>query len=56
MTPDPVQVVSSDDVIEAYRTQLSVAHHEIAMLKAQITKFQRERSEPTPGPRLPAQR
>lgn len=32
-------VVSSDAVIESYRSQLSDAHHQIAVLEAQVAKL-----------------
>jgi len=53
---DPTQVVSSDDVIEAYRELLSASHHENAMLRARVAKLLRMLGsvEPT-GPRDPAE-
>lgn len=35
MSPN-LSTVSSDDVIESYREQLSEAHHHIAVLKSQL--------------------
>lgn len=38
---DAGTVVSSDDVIESYRRQLSDANHRIAVLEAQVAKLAR---------------
>lgn len=55
LTPEPapappVTVVSYDDVIESYRSQLAVAHHRIALLEAQVKNLTRteaaRRAEP----------
>lgn len=37
-TPINLTSVSSDDVISSYREQLADAHHQIAVLTAQISK------------------
>ena len=39
------QVVSSDDVISAYQEKVSDLIHENALLRAQVTKLMRERTQ-----------
>lgn len=36
-----LNTISSDDLISSYREQLSEAHHQIAVLKAQVNKAAR---------------
>jgi hypothetical protein len=46
MQEDSMSVVSSDDVISAYRELLSDAQHQNVILRAQLTKLQRAAASP----------